>query len=65
MHAENFLVNQGSNWQAIEYITEYSPESDGVAALALIVEAVDTVDLCALVISAEQEEILWVLYFVA
>ena len=65
MHAENFFVNQGSNGQAIEHVTEYSPESDGVAALALIVEAVDTVDLCTLMVAAEQEEILWVLYFVA
>jgi len=29
----------------------------------LVVEAVDPVDGCALVVPSEQEEILWVLYF--
>ena len=65
MHAENFLINQRSYWQAIEDIAEHAPESDRVAALALIVEAVDAVDLGALVIATQQEEILRVLYFVA
>ena len=65
MHAEYLLIHEGSHWQTIKYITEYSPELDGVSSLALVVETVDPVDLSALVIASEHEEVLWVLYLVA
>lgn len=65
MHAENFLINQGRDREAIEHVTENAPESDGVASFALVVEAVDAVDLSALVVAAEQEEVLGVLNFIA
>ena len=65
MHAENLLVDQGSHGQTVEHITEYAPESDRVSSFALIVEAIDTIDLGALVIAAEQEEVLGVLDLVA
>ena len=61
MHGENLLVNDGSNWQAIEAIGEGLPKLDVVSSLALIVEAVDTVDGGALVVAAKHEEVLGVL----
>ena len=61
VHGENLLVNDGSNWQAIEAIGEGLPKLDVVSSLALIVEAVDTVDGGALVVAAKHEEVLGVL----
>ena len=52
MHAENFLVNESSHWEAIEDVAEDAPESDGVPAFAFIVETVDSINLCALVIAS-------------
>jgi hypothetical protein len=43
---------------------EFLPNSDRVAAFALIVKAVNSVDLCAFVVSSEQEEVFLVLDFV-
>ena len=61
MHGENLLVDDSSNWQAVEAVGEGLPQLDVVAALALIVEAVDAVDGGALVVATEDEEVLWVL----
>jgi len=61
MHAKNLLINQCGHGQGIENVTENFPKSDGVSALALIIEAVDTIDLGALVIASQQEKVLWVL----
>ena len=65
MHAENFLVNHGRNREAIEHIAEYAPKSDRESTLALIIEAIDSVDLGTLVVTSKQEEVLRVLDFVA
>lgn len=61
VHGENLLIDNGSNWQAVEAVREGLPQLDVVATLALIVETVDTVDGRALVVTAEDEEVLWVL----
>ena len=65
MHAEDLLIDQSCNGQTIEDITENSPESDRVSAFALVIEAIDTVDLSTFVIAAQQEKVLRVLDFVA
>lgn len=61
MHAQDFLVNEGSNGEAVEAVSEGFPEFDVVSSLALVVEAVNTVDGGALVVSSEEEEVLRVL----
>ena len=58
MHGEDLLVNNCRDWQAIEAIGKGLPQFDVVPSLALIVEAVDTVDGGTLVVSSENEEIL-------
>ena len=58
MHAKNLVVDQGGDGHAVEDILELLPDADGVAALALIVKAIDSVNLTALVIAAKQEEVL-------
>lgn len=52
MHGENLLVYDRSNWQAIEAIRECLPKLDVVSPLALVVEAIDTVDRSAFVVAA-------------
>lgn len=64
VHAEDFLVDQGCDWQAVEAVGEGLPEFDVVSAFALVVEPVDSVDGSALVVSSQQEEVLGVFYFV-
>jgi len=60
MHAENLLVDDGGDWQTVEAIGESLPQFDVVSALAFVVETVDSVDGGALVVSSEDEEVLWV-----
>ena len=61
MHCENLLVDDGSNGQAVEAVGECLPQLDVVPSFALVVEAVDAVDGGALVVAAEDEEVLRVL----
>ena len=65
VHAEDLLIDQSCNGQTIEDITENSPESDRISAFALVIEAIDTVDLSTFVVAAQQEKVLGVLDFVA
>ena len=58
MHAKDLVVDEGSDWHAIEDILEFLPDADGVTAFALVVEAIDAVDLAALVIASQEEEVL-------
>lgn len=61
VHGEDLLVDNGSDRQAVEAIRKSLPQLDVVPSLAFIVEAVDAVDGGALVVAAENEEVLWVL----
>lgn len=61
VHGENLLVDDSGNGKTVEAIGEGLPELDVVATLALVVEAVDAVDGGALVVAAEDEEVLGVL----
>jgi hypothetical protein len=61
VHGKDLLVDNGRNGEAVEAVGECLPELDVVTALALVVEAVDTVDRSALVVAAEDEKVLGVL----
>lgn len=61
MHRENFLVDDCCNRQAVEAISERLPQLDVISSLAFIVESIYAVNRCTLVISAQDEEILWIL----
>jgi hypothetical protein len=61
VHREDLLVDDGSNWQAIEAVGKRLPKLDIVSTLAFVVEAIDAVDGCALVVAAEHEEVLGIL----
>lgn len=64
MTAEDLLVDDCGDRQAVEAICEGLPELDVVPPLALIVEAVYPVYAGALVIAAQQEKVLRILYLV-
>jgi hypothetical protein len=61
VHGEDLLIDDSSNGQAVEAVGESLPQLDVVSSLALIVETVDAVDRGALVVTAENEEVLRVL----
>mmetsp|Transcript_5816 Transcript_5816/g.12256 ORF Transcript_5816/g.12256 Transcript_5816/m.12256 type:complete len:204 (+) Transcript_5816:632-1243(+) len=65
VHAKNLFVNDGGAGKAVEAIGESLPQLDSETSFALIVEAVDTIDGGALVVSTEDKEILGVLDFVS
>lgn len=52
MHTKNFLVDQGRDWETVEAVSEHFPEFNSVAALAFVVETINTVDRGALVVPA-------------
>ena len=57
VHAEDLVVDDGGDGEAVEAVGEELPEADAEAALALVVEAVDAVDGGALVVAPEEEEV--------
>ena len=65
MHTQYFFINNSSNREAIEAICESFPQLYVVAALALIVETIDSVNRCAFVISSKQEEVLRIFNFIS
>mmetsp|Transcript_20130 Transcript_20130/g.47559 ORF Transcript_20130/g.47559 Transcript_20130/m.47559 type:complete len:311 (+) Transcript_20130:506-1438(+) len=58
VHAEDLLVDHRRDGQHVEHLLELLPKLDVVSPLALVVEAVDAVDRGALVVAAQQEEVL-------
>lgn len=60
-NATNLLIYQSSNWQAVEAVCECFPQAYVIPPFALIIEAIDPVDGCALMVASQQEEVLRVL----
>jgi hypothetical protein len=61
VHGENLLIDDGSNGQAVEAVGKRLPQLNVVSALALVIEAIDSVDGSTLVVATEDEEVLGVL----
>ena len=61
MDAEDLVVDDGSDREAIEALDAFLPKFKRVASFALIVEAIDTIDRTTLMVTSQQEEILRVL----
>ena len=57
MHAEDLIIDKGGDRQAVEDVLELLPDADGVATLAFVVEAIDAIDLPALVVAPQEEEV--------
>lgn len=65
MHTQDFVIDEGCNRHAVENILKFFPKSDAISVFALIIEAVNTVDLSALVITSQEEEVFLKLNFVS
>lgn len=61
VHGEDLLVDDSGNRKAVEAIGEGFPQLDVVSTLALVVEAVNSVDGRTLVVTPQDEEVLGVL----
>lgn len=61
MHREDLLVNDSGNRQAVEAVGKRLPQLDVVPSFALVVEAVNAIDRGALVVPAQDEEVLGIL----
>jgi len=64
VHAKDFFINNCSNWKTVEAVCKGFPELNVVSSLALIVESIDSVNTCTLVVSSQQEEVFRVFNFV-
>ena len=64
MHTQDLIIDESGDGHAVKDVLELFPDADGVAAFALVVETVDSIDLAAFVISSQQEEVLLELDFV-
>jgi len=56
VHTENFLVDNGGDGQTVKAVCESLPKLDIVSALAFVIEAIDTVDGCTLVVAPKQKK---------
>ena len=61
MHAEDLLVDKSCDGKAVETIGESLPKFNVIAALAFIIESINTINGGALMVSTEEEEVLGVL----
>lgn len=57
MGTKDLLIDNSGDREAVEDIAKGFPELDIVPTTTLIVKAVDAVDACALMVSAEDEEV--------
>lgn len=65
MAAENFLINDRSNRQAVKTVRESLPEFNVIPPFTLIVKTIYPVYTGTLMITAQQEEVLWIFDFVS
>lgn len=61
VHGEDLLVDDSGDGQAVETVGEGLPQLDVVTTLALVVKTVDAVNRGALVVAAQDEEVLRIL----
>ena len=57
MHSEDLVVDNCCDRQTIKTIGKDLPKFDAVSALAFVVEAIDTVNRGAFVVTAQDEEV--------
>ena len=64
MHADNFVINDGTARQAVKGVAKLFPHFDREAATAFVVKAINPINAGTLVVASQQKEILWVFDFV-
>ena len=58
MHAQDFVIDDCSYWQTVEAFSEQLPETDTEAALALVIESINSVDRCAFMVPSEKKKVI-------
>ncbi len=61
MHTDDFVVDNSRAGEAIKSIAECLPQLDTETTATLIVESIDPVDSCTLMVSSEDEKVFRVL----
>lgn len=61
MHADDLVINDSGTWETVERVAECFPKLDTEAAATLIIETVYPVDSRTLMVSTEDEKVLWIL----
>lgn len=61
MHANDFVINDSTTWEAVEGIAKLFPHFYRETAATFIIKSVDTVDTGTLVITSQEEKVFWVL----
>ena len=64
VHANDLVVNDRATRQAIKGVAKLLPHFHGKATTAFVVKPINTIDARAFVVSAQQEKVLRILYFV-
>ena len=60
MNAEYLVIDDGSDWQAVEDITKDAPNVGVVELNAFLIKPKLTIDIRAFVVTTEKEEVFWV-----
>ena len=63
VHAKDLLVNESGTRKAVEAVRE-RPELNSKSPLAFTVECIDMINQGTLMVSAKDEEVLWVQYLI-
>lgn len=64
MHADNAVFNQGGDRKEFEAVRKGLPETKTISAFALVVKAIDLVDIVCFVISTKKEKVVRILHLV-
>ena len=64
MHANNFVVNDGTAWKAVEGIAKLLPHFHRETAATFVIESINTIDTGTFVIPSQEEKVFWILDFV-
>jgi len=64
MHAQYLVIDERCDGQAVEAIREYLPQPNIEPPLTFVIKTIDSVDLCILVVTPQQENIFGVPDFV-
>ena len=64
MHADNPVVDQSGHWKTLETIRKCPPETNTVTTFALVIEAIDLVNVVGFMIASKEKEVVGIFYFV-
>ena len=65
MHAEDFIIDEGSHRETVKALGKCLPKTHAVTSLAFIKKAINPIYASALVVSSQQKEVFRVLDLVA